>query len=88
MLTEDNEIYKMLRDDDTIINSIGESKSKVVVCAGYKEIIPKEILENKIIINTHPSSFYDTNTQIMRGYINRPVRYQSKKSGNSRLRAL
>jgi methionyl-tRNA formyltransferase len=55
VLTNDNEIQKMLRDEDSLIKSIKDSKSFVVVCAGHLELIPKNILENKIIINTHPS---------------------------------
>lgn len=55
VLTSDNDILKLLRDNDSLIKSIKDSKSKVVICAGYLEIIHNEILENKTIINTHPS---------------------------------
>ena len=55
VLTSDNDILKLLRDNDSLIKSIKDSKSKVVICAGYLKIIHNEILENKTIINTHPS---------------------------------
>lgn len=55
VLTNDNEIKELLRDNDFSIDSLKDSKSKIVVCAGFLEIIPTEILENKTIINTHPS---------------------------------
>ena len=55
VLTNDCEIKEMLRDNDLSIESLRDSKSKIIVCAGFLEIIPKEILENKTIINTHPS---------------------------------
>jgi methionyl-tRNA formyltransferase len=55
VLTDDSEILKKVRVSDVLINTLEESEANYIVCAGYLKIIPKEILNNKIIINTHPS---------------------------------
>lgn len=55
VLSEDEEILGILRPEDKKINDFMESSAKIGVCAGYLKLIDKEILDNKIIINTHPS---------------------------------
>jgi methionyl-tRNA formyltransferase len=55
VLTSDLEIISLLRSEDYKIKSLKDCNSSLVVCAGYHEIVSKNILKNKTIINTHPS---------------------------------
>lgn len=55
VLTNDLEIKKLLRVNDKLISSFNESDAEIVVCAGYHKIIEEDILNQKVIINTHPS---------------------------------
>ena len=55
VITEDDDIVSMLRTSDKIIKTFTETDVKLVVCAGFHSIVQKEILEEKTIINTHPS---------------------------------
>lgn len=55
IITDDSEIIDLFRNTDKKIENLNDNKSKIVVCAGYHSIISEKILNNKIIINTHPS---------------------------------
>lgn len=55
LVTDDEYLLSILRNNDISINSINDSDINLVVCAGYKKIIPKDTLSQKTIINTHPS---------------------------------
>lgn len=55
VITDDSEIISLFRNTDKKIESLNDNEIKIVVCAGYHSIISEEILNKKIIINTHPS---------------------------------
>ncbi len=55
VISEDREVLSLLRESDRKIGSFLDSSIELAICAGYKSIIPKDILEQKTIINTHPS---------------------------------
>jgi len=55
VVTDDSEIISLFRTTDKLISSFEESNLSTVVCAGYHAIVSKKVLENKTIINTHPS---------------------------------
>ena len=55
ILSQDQEIKKLMRSNDNLIKSLEEMESNILICAGYMKIIPKSFLKRKIIINTHPS---------------------------------
>jgi methionyl-tRNA formyltransferase len=55
VITDDSEIISLLRSSDKKIADLNDNEIKTVVCAGYHSIITEEILNKKIIINTHPS---------------------------------
>lgn len=55
VVSTDEDVLKILRKTDKIIHDIASSKLDIVVCAGYANIISKSVLDNKVIINTHPS---------------------------------
>ncbi|MEZ9999883.1 formyltransferase family protein [Vibrio lentus] len=55
LVSDDVDLIKTLRSADKIVNSLEDVESKYIVCASYMEIIPQNIINNKIIINTHPS---------------------------------
>jgi len=55
VITDDPSIIELLRSKDKKIKNINSNDIKLVVCAGYHSIISEEILNNKTIINTHPS---------------------------------
>ena len=55
VISEDRYILSLLRESDRKIDSFLDSSIELAICAGYKSIIPKDILEQKTIINTHPS---------------------------------
>ena len=55
VITQDKNILDLVRDSDRVVDDFGESSSEIGVCAGYNKIISKKILNNKTIINTHPS---------------------------------
>ncbi len=55
VISEDREVLSLLRESDRKIDSFLDSSIELAICAGYKSIIPKDILEQKTIINTHPS---------------------------------
>jgi len=55
VMTTDKNIISLLRPTDTLITNFLDSNTKLVVCAGYHSIVTEEVLNKKIIINTHPS---------------------------------
>ena len=55
VITDDENIISLFRKTDKLIKKILDTDTSMVVCAGYHEIVSKDILEKKIIINTHPS---------------------------------
>jgi methionyl-tRNA formyltransferase len=55
VITDDSEIISLFRNTDKKIENLNDNEIKIVVCAGYYSIISEEILNKKIIINTHPS---------------------------------
>ncbi len=55
IITDDSEIISLFRTTDKLISSFEESNLSTVVCAGYHDIVSKKVLNNKTIINTHPS---------------------------------
>lgn len=55
VLSEDDNILRMMRKDDIRVNSFLECQSSVGVCAAYRPLIGKDVLSKKTIINTHPS---------------------------------
>ena len=55
IITDDEQIIKLARKKDCLLSDIAETSAKLGVCAGYQKIVPKKILDNKTIINTHPS---------------------------------
>lgn len=55
VFSDDENIIKMMRDSDKRVQSFEESQSLVGVCAAYRPLIGKNILNKKTIINTHPS---------------------------------
>ncbi|MCF5862068.1 hypothetical protein K3H50_01675 [Aeromonas veronii] len=55
LLSEDEELIKLLRSKDVKIDDFNDVDVELVVCAAYMEIIPPDVLSNKTIINTHPS---------------------------------
>lgn len=55
VLSNDDDILNMMRRKDTRIYSFQEAKSSLGVCAAYRPLIGKDILNKKTIINTHPS---------------------------------
>ena len=55
VLSEDQIILKMMRSSDSRIFSFDEAKAPLAVCAAYRPLIGKEILDKMTIINTHPS---------------------------------
>ena len=55
VLSDDKDIINMMRSSDSKINSFEEAKSSLGVCAAYRPLIGRDILNSKTIINTHPS---------------------------------
>ena len=55
ILTNDKDIKSLMRSNDKFVDCIEEIESNLVICAGYKKLIPKKFLQNKTVINTHPS---------------------------------
>lgn len=55
VISKDKEIVELLRIEDCRVKSIENSSATLIICAGYKTIISKDILKKKTIINTHPS---------------------------------
>ncbi|MCU8031117.1 hypothetical protein L5M51_15295 [Shewanella sp. SM73] len=55
LISEDEELIKLLRKQDARINDFNDVDIEVVVCANYIKIISSDVLSNKVIINTHPS---------------------------------
>ena len=55
VLSDDEDILKLMRRGDIRINSLHEAKSSLGVCAAYRPLIGKDVLSKKTIINTHPS---------------------------------
>jgi len=56
VVTNDKEVLSLIRDNsDKQILSFLDVDSEYVVCAGFKNLIKKDVLEKKTIINTHPS---------------------------------
>ena len=55
VLSDDDNILKKMRRSDRRIFSFSEAKASLAVCAAYRPLIGKEILDKITIINTHPS---------------------------------
>ena len=55
VISKDKDILSILRKDDITVNSLYDTQTDLVVCAGYKSIISEDILLKKTVINTHPS---------------------------------
>jgi methionyl-tRNA formyltransferase len=55
IITNDRQIIKLARKKDYLLDDITKTSAELGVCAGYHKIIPKKLLKNKTIINTHPS---------------------------------
>ena len=55
ILSEDKNILCMMRESDIRVFSFDECHASLAVCAAYRPIIGKDILNKKTIINTHPS---------------------------------
>lgn len=55
VLSEDDTIINMMRKSDRRILSFEEARAPLAVCAAYRPLIGKEILDKITIINTHPS---------------------------------
>lgn len=55
IITKDDELVKLKRANDIILNDMKLSSSKIIICAGYKPIIKKDILSKQRIINIHYS---------------------------------
>ena len=55
VLSDDDNILNMMRKSDISVLSFEECKSTVGVCAAYRPLIGKNILNKKTIINTHTS---------------------------------
>lgn len=53
--TNDEGVIKLLRDNDETIPCIDNTLSDVVVCAGYKPIIPRKLLNKRKFVNIHYS---------------------------------
>lgn len=55
VLSDDDNIIKMMRKSDQRIFSFEMARAPLAVCAAYRPLIGKEILDRITIINTHPS---------------------------------
>ncbi len=55
VLSDDDDILKKMRRSDRRIYSFQQAKAPLAVCAAYRPLIGKEILDKITIINTHPS---------------------------------
>ncbi|MBW7869218.1 MAG: hypothetical protein H3C31_12955 [Brumimicrobium sp.] len=56
LITNDLELISLSQNNNRIIlKDINEIESKLIVCAGYKKIISKELLKSKEFINIHYS---------------------------------
>lgn len=55
ILSSDDDVLILKRENDAILKGFSEGKSKYVVLAGYKKIISPNFLQEKIFINIHPS---------------------------------
>lgn len=55
VFSDDQNILEMMRRTDSRIFSFDEAKAPLAVCASYRPLIGKEILDKMTIINTHPS---------------------------------
>lgn len=55
VVTTDNELLKIIRDEDRHISKIDFIFSKIIICAGYKPLINKAFFEKKEVINIHYS---------------------------------
>ena len=55
LITNDDVLLKLKKEDHKRINSFNCSTSNYAICAGYKPIISKEELSHKTFINIHYS---------------------------------
>lgn len=55
VLTSDTDVKKLLRAEDSLINSLCGITSSLFICAGYKPIIPEPELRKRPFINVHYS---------------------------------
>ncbi|WP_226063794.1 methionyl-tRNA formyltransferase [Kaistella polysaccharea] len=55
VITKDQYLIKELRECDILLSDIKLGVAEVIICAGYKEVISREILKTKEIINVHYS---------------------------------
>lgn len=55
LISDDDELVSLLRRQDEKIDYFNDVDVKLVVCAAYVKIIPSDVLNNRVVINTHPS---------------------------------
>lgn len=55
LCSEDENVRKLMRTEDVVIDDFRDSPVTLMVCMGFNEIISKEVLETKTIINNHPA---------------------------------
>ncbi|HDY7739301.1 TPA: hypothetical protein RQJ91_002914 [Vibrio vulnificus] len=53
--TSDEELTRQLRDQDFRVRSFEEQQFDVIVCAGYKPIVPSHVLKKNTVLNIHYS---------------------------------
>ena len=58
VFSDDQNILEMMRRTDSRIFSFDEAKAPLAVCASYRPLIGKEILDKMTIINTHHSPIF------------------------------
>lgn len=55
LITPDEKAFSNIRPNDILLKHIKETKSKLLICAGYKPIISSHFLSSKDVINIHYS---------------------------------
>lgn len=53
--TNDQDLKKELRDEDTLLDSLTNHEFDIIICAGYKDLISADFLEKNKVINIHYS---------------------------------
>lgn len=53
--TADVEVEKLLRPQDSVIATVADATAAIIVCAGYKPIIPANELQRRAFVNVHYS---------------------------------
>jgi methionyl-tRNA formyltransferase len=55
LVSNDRDLVNMLRDSDEVVQNIQTSRFDLVICAGYRHLVPASILQNQRILNIHYS---------------------------------